>query len=308
MPFPPHYSFVRYLLAKKSLDDRSLNQRLWQRLPSLLRETSPARPLRILEVGGGIGSMATRLFEAGYVKHAAYTLVDSASDTVETVGAYLSAWASATRVELHTRPGPEFEIGRPGQTLSIRPVAADIDSFSQQEGYRRGFDLLLAHAFLDLLNLQAAVPTLLASLVSGGAFYFTLNFDGLTAFEPVIDADLDRRLIEAYHQSMDERLVNGSPSGDRYTGRRLLHVLKVAGAQEVDAGSSDWMVWPTRQTYPEDESYFLHFIIETINATLMRAGAISPGDLDRWVQHRHAQIDRGELFFIAHQIDYLGLV
>jgi hypothetical protein len=29
---------------------------------------------------------------------------------------------------------------------------------------------------------------------------------------------------------------------------------------------------------------------------------------DRWITERHAQIERGELVYIAHQLDFLGQV
>ena len=64
MIVPSNYSFPRYLAAKKSVDDRALNRRVWETLAQSLPAASPA-PLRVLEVGAGIGTMLERLLESG---------------------------------------------------------------------------------------------------------------------------------------------------------------------------------------------------------------------------------------------------
>ena len=55
------YSFSHYLLSKQSVDDRALNQHVYQHLQASL----PQGPLRIIEVGAGIGSMLIRLLKGG---------------------------------------------------------------------------------------------------------------------------------------------------------------------------------------------------------------------------------------------------
>ena len=65
MSIPITYSLLRYLAAKKSVDDRALNWQVWQHLVAALPRATPQQPLRILEVGAGIGSMVERLRAAG---------------------------------------------------------------------------------------------------------------------------------------------------------------------------------------------------------------------------------------------------
>jgi hypothetical protein len=50
----------------------------------------------------------------------------------------------------------------------------------------------------------------------------------------------------------------------------------------------------------------LHRIVETIAAELREHPEILPGPLSAWAGLRHQQIDRGELVYIAHQMDFLG--
>jgi hypothetical protein len=70
------------------------------------------------------------------------------------------------------------------------------------------------------------------------------------------------------------------------------------------------VVHPVAGAYPADEAYFLHFIVHTMHGALHDDPAIAdaPGieAFARWIAARHAQIDRGELIYIAHQLDFMG--
>src|SRR5262245_10469823 len=76
MPIPHTYSFARYLTAKKSVDDRALNQSVWQSLLAALPHATPEQPLQILEVGAGLGTMVERLVASPKLTHATYTAID----------------------------------------------------------------------------------------------------------------------------------------------------------------------------------------------------------------------------------------
>ena len=43
-------NFIRYLAAKKSVDDRALNRAVWDQLASVLKDAR--QPVKILEIGG----------------------------------------------------------------------------------------------------------------------------------------------------------------------------------------------------------------------------------------------------------------
>jgi spermidine synthase len=78
LSIPITYSLMRYLAARKSVDDRALNWRVWQRLIAALPRATPQQPLRILEVGVGIGSMVERFLAGDVLTHATYTAIDKA--------------------------------------------------------------------------------------------------------------------------------------------------------------------------------------------------------------------------------------
>ncbi|MFZ4848348.1 MAG: class I SAM-dependent methyltransferase [Caldilinea sp.] len=283
-------SFIRYLTAKRTVDDRALNRTVWQQLVQSVRslQKTQQQPLRVLELGAGAGTMVERLltwelFDAQAVH---YTLLDADP-----------ALLDAARTRLSTLP----------QWLQPSFVVADAVEYAEQENILP-HDLLIANAVLDLLDLPTALPALRRLVRGGGLFYFTINFDGATLLEPAIDPVLDAAIENAYHRTMDERILAGHPSGDSRTGRHLFTQLPAAGFTIQAAGSSDWVVFPQDGTYVADEAYFLHFIVHTMQSALHQHAELPAHAFASWIAARHAQIDQGKLVYIAHQLDFYGIV
>ena len=95
MPIPHTYSFARYLTAKKSVDDRALNQSVWQSLLAALPRATPEQPLQILEVGAGLGTMVERLVASAKLTHATYTAIDLEPALIAEARRRLPQWATA---------------------------------------------------------------------------------------------------------------------------------------------------------------------------------------------------------------------
>jgi SAM-dependent methyltransferase len=304
---PAEYSFLRYLAAKKGLDDRSLNRHVRETLSGHVLQRDKTAPLRVLEVGCGIGTMLERLLDWGILNLAAYTGIDLEAANLAEAGLRLRRYAAAQGAEL-SGEGGRFRYRRAQQSVSAEFAAVDLFHFLAREQGRAGWDLVVAHAFLDLVDLEATLPGLLGLLAPGGCFYFTLNFDGGTIFEPLIAPKLDPLIEILYHRSMDERRLEGRPAGSSRTGRRLFQHLKTAGATVLAAGSSDWVVFPGPDGYPGDEAYFLHFIIHTVHQALADHPELPQADLRAWVAERQAQIQRRELVYLARQLDFFGRV
>ncbi len=76
--------------------------------------------------------------------------------------------------------------------------------------------------------------------------WLTINFDGMTSLEPVIDAGLDAQIERLYHKTMDRRPTGG----DSRAGRHMFGHLRQAGAEVLAAGASDWVVYGTNGKYP----------------------------------------------------------
>jgi 2-polyprenyl-3-methyl-5-hydroxy-6-metoxy-1,4-benzoquinol methylase len=290
MQFQESYSFIRYLAAKKSVDDRALNRYVWDSLVNALAQRSSSEPLRILEIGAGIGTMIERAYAWNLVDGPViYTAIDAIEENIIEAEQRLTGFQANSGWQLHL------------ETI-------DLFDFLKREHGTRTWDVVIANAFLDLIDIQAWLPAILALAIPGGWFYFTINFDGLTAIEPAIEPAYDAVILDLYHQTMDTRLIDGNPSGDSCAGRHLFQYLRDAQADILAAGSSDWVVYPKASAYAADEAYFLHFLIHTIDSALHAHPMIDPVRFEEWVKQRHAQIDQHDLIYIAHQMDFFGSV
>jgi SAM-dependent methyltransferase len=308
MAIPTSYNFTRYLAAKKSVDDRALNRHVWQCLTQTMPPTAAGAPVQVVEIGAGIGTMVERLVEWGLLRRATYTAIDADPETIAEGRRRLPTWMVEHGFHVLEDTATRQRFDRHGQDLVVETEVVDFQRFVARTQGRRAWDLLIAHAVLDLLDLPSSLPTLLSLLRPGGLCYFTLVFDGATILQPEIDRRLDAQIEALYHQTMDQRCIAGGPSGDSHAGRHLFAHLRATGAEILAAGSSDWIIFAGPTGYPGDEAYFLHFIIHTISIALQGHPQLDPNHLTHWIAQRHAQIEAGSLVYIAHQLDFLGRV
>ncbi len=414
---PMEYSFPRYLLAKQTVDDRALNKDVLTALKSHLSTANirlsashqpsvPQSAFNVIEVGAGIGTMLTRLLRWNILPpNVDYTLVDEMPENIAFARQWLPQWAQENGYQVETLPDEtiHFSVSTSiPQSIFIHFKQSDVFDYirfsaSQSDSALRSSDasvahsvppsadLLIAHAFLDLLPMPESLPQLFSLLKPGGLAWLTINFDGVTTLEPpfrspdssalssdsdirfsdssVVDsasdiclstsrqpsipestaddlrlpdssaADLrlpdssaaglrfsdssvvdirlsapqsvpesvDSLIERLYHQTMDTRPTGG----DSRSGRHLFKHLAKAGAEILAAGASDWVVYPVKGQYPADEAYFLHFILHFFETSLANHPELDPHLLAEWLKQRRAQIERAELIYIAHQMDFL---
>lgn len=309
---PDTYTFQRYLAAKRTIDDRALNHHVWESLHSELTQCKAKHDLTMLEIGGGIGTMIERLLEDGRLTNTTYHLVDEQHDNIATASQcltqrYNTRQLPSTNTGFQLPPTQSLILTHaPSTHLNLHLYASDLFDFLNSAGPLSQVDLLLAHAFMDLVDIPSTLLLLTQSLQPGALLYFTINFDGTTILEPTIDTAFDAHIEAIYHRTMDERITAGKPSGDSHTGRHLYHQMQTANIHTIDAGSSDWVVIPHHRSYPHDEGYFLHFIINTMYGALRDHPDMDRPRFEQWIATRHTQIEQGELVYIAHQLDYLG--
>ena len=284
-------SFIRYLEAKRTVDDRALNTFVWRTLANKLPAATAERPLRVLEVGAGIGTMVERLVDQQMFGQTEYTALDENPLLI---------------AELHRRLPSRIRRGK--SDICLESFVGDALSFTTRDENKCAWDLLIAHAFLDLVDLPSALPNLLTCLKPGGLFYFSIVFDGATILQPEIDPIFDTHIEHLYHLAMDRRLNQGQPSGNSRSGRHLLSNLQQMDGILLAAGASDWVVYGGPNGYPADEAFFLHFIIHTIYTALRDHPELGPDRFSNWIAERHAQIEGGKLILVAHQLDFLGQV
>jgi hypothetical protein len=293
-------SFQRYLRAKRTVDDRALDRRL----VDALREALSARvratdgPLRVLEVGAGIGTMVARFVEweilpPGEVQ---YTAIDLQSENIEGFPRYIERWADCRSISVVERA--PLTLAGPDRRIEIEPTVAEAVEYVGRTDTE--YDLVVGAALLDILGLSNLEP-LLGSLAAGGHYYFPITFDGGTRFLPTHPAD--RAVERHYHAHMDAKAGGHSRAGGEALGR-----LQRMSGVSVDAAGSDWVVTPEDGTYPGEEAYFLRHILATIEGAVTET---TDGEFDalvEWLSRRRAQIDAGELVYLTHQLDLFGRV
>ena len=259
------HEFAHYLEAKRTVDDRALDRRVLERLR---RELEGVHAPAIVDVGAGIGTGLERFLEWNVVKEPAYTAVEQDAALVDIARARLDGRIERERVEF---------------------VTSTLADFASDNNFPR-FDLVMAHAFLDIVDLASALKNLVALARPGGLLYFPITFDGESLFEPAHEDD--ETILTRYHAAMNE-------IGNSRTGRRLFHALSSERVEVLEMGSSDWIVHPENGAYPNDEAFFLKFVIGMVEQTV---GETAEG----WASVRLQQIEDGQLLYIAHQIDCLA--
>jgi SAM-dependent methyltransferase len=303
---PREYSFPRYLAAKKTVDDRALNRQVLHVMGDSLQRLSNERPMKVLEIGAGIGTMIERMIEWDLISNVEYTAIDSELENIEHARQRLLDWAALNNMQI-VEKGYELKFSSKTTDVIVKLLDIDLFDFLDLNQGQGKWDLLVAHAFLDLVDVPSTLPKIFNLVNNGGLFYFSINYDGLTVLQPDIDHEFDEVVLELYHRTMEQRMLHGHQFGDRHTGRHLFQNIQTCGGKIIASGSSDWIVYPGSSGYNHDEAYFLHFIIHTIYRALDNHAELDDHRFEDWIRLRHDQIDRQDLVYIAHQLDYFGI-
>ncbi len=147
------YFFPRYLLSKQSVDDRALNRTVLDSLKANL----PTTPICIIEVGAGIGTMLWRLLRWNVVAKAVYVVVDEMAENIETAQEWIPCWAEDAGMNVERIAHDQLRVFDQAHDFQIRFEQTDVFDFIQKKPLPA--DLLIAHAFLDLLPLPESLLT-----------------------------------------------------------------------------------------------------------------------------------------------------
>jgi len=158
MTIPIDYSFTRYLAAKKTVDDRALNRHVWNTLRQALPDATQETPLRVLEIGAGIGTMVERVLEQNLLTHATYIALDAQADNIAEARRRMAQWAINQRFSMTDEGQNRIRLHRGAQNISLTLETIDVFDFITREQHRRTWDLLIAHAFVDLVDIPSTLP------------------------------------------------------------------------------------------------------------------------------------------------------
>jgi hypothetical protein len=241
--------------------------------------------------------MLRRLIRWDIIQHAEYVLVDESKENID----YASGWIRKFAMEagLSVAGSGMYKLRLFDNTRDIQIQMEHADAFEFAKTNNRPADLLIAHSFLDLIPLPESLTMLLT--LTNNLAWLTINFDGLTSLEPAVDPVLDERIERLYHETMNVRATGG----DSKSGRHMFGYLQHASAKILAAGASDWVVYAANGNYPNDEAYFLQYILNFFENVLRDHQALNADEFADWLKRRRAQIERGELVYIAHQLDFL---
>ena len=307
-----------YLAAKRSVDERALNRRVRDRFLSELADRHRGTdrgtvddPVRIVEVGAGIGAMVHRLAQWGSLPSSVtYRGVDVDERCIAAARDRVPAWLAAEGYDVDRRDGTVVARADGGPNRDERRLAVSFevaDAFSIVDDA----DAVIAAAFLDLVDLERALGHLRDLLRDGGLLYAPITFDGGTTFGPA--HPLDDRIERLYHHHMDE--IREQP-GSSTAGRELLESTSRAGADDASdaafevlaAGSADWVIRPRNGGYPADERTVLAFVLETIADALVDypPGTLEPAALEQWLETRRSQLADDRLGLVVHHLDVVA--
>ena len=228
---------------------------------------------------------------------AEYVMVDEDEGNIEYASEWIPRWAEEAGLSVERSGNRHLRLFNGSRDVLLHLEQADVFEFIRRNN--EPADLLIAHAFLDLLPMPESLAMLMS--LTHNLAWLTINFDGVTTFEPTIDAALDAKIERLYHESMDTRPTGGSST----SGRHMFEHLRMTGMEILAAGASDWVVHAVDGKYPGDEEYFLHHILHFFEESLKDNKELDKGSLVNWLRERRIQIKRGELVYISHQMDFL---
>ncbi len=300
---------------KRTVDDRALNDRVWSAFVDGLAEfgdsgETSTEPVRVLEIGGGIGTMVARLAERDALPPSvSYRLIDldernigyareHLPERLETLGYDVEQETSSVVARSTDEQGAD-------RTLEVHLETGDaFEAPDRKDGHPEA-DAVIASAVLDVVDLEHALSRIPNLLRERGLLYAPITYDGTTAFSP--RDRLDDRLMELYNRHMDE--IRDRPGSSR-AGRELFAALDRPDTEFdlLEVGGSDWIVRPDDGTYPAEEKAFLRELLETIDGALTAypATTLTPTDRQRWIEARRTQLERGELGLLARHLDALA--
>lgn len=303
-------TYIDYLESKKEVDDRSLNRRVFEQFRKALDAIQRKRPVRILEIGAGTGTMLERLTERAVLRNAQYTAVDLNPEFLSHIPPRMEKLTTRIgweRSPAHTDANTtRLTIQSESHQVEIEVIPADIFEFIAQSQQQNRWDMVLAHTVLDIFPLRRVLQQIFTVLRPGGFYYFTLNYDGMSRLLPTVDEQLDRLIERRYHHTMDERKFDGLPIAGRFCGRQLLTYLPEFHAPPAAIGCSDWIVHPGKRGYSKDTETFLTFMIYTIQDALRTDPELNQTRFAEWIDTRYSQVDNHTLTLIAHQLDFFG--
>lgn len=239
---------------------------------------------------------AIRAWTARHPRARAPVVVDLGSGTGAALGR-VRRWLAPREIEAYAVDQDATLLERTttsGQHWFAVPVVGDLlEPLDIRGGPPDGtVDLVVGHALADLLPLDRLAARTAALVRPGGLVHLALAYDGLTAFSPVADADIEQAILAAYHRHMDRPALDTPNYGGSKAGRRLGPALASAGLEILSDAPS---VWQVRADHGARGHLVLARLIRFVVEAVREIGGVSTGDLTCWEQDRRTALTEGAL-------------
>ena len=315
-------SYQDYLESKRHVDLVCLNRRvsgLFRRLFSSIRNP------RVLDAGTGTGLAIRRLIAFGFNGDAEVWGVEIDEESCAFALGRVERELRRRNYLIGARGGGRNERGNnheneacgdrwiegsgEGGNVAVRILREDFlgDLLPARVGGTL-FDCVTAHAFMDMVPIDAAILRARRLLLDRGIFYSTINYDGLTRLIPEYsDRSFEDELLRFYDGTMDARRRNGEPTGGSKTGSLIVGALRKCGFSVLDCGPSDWRVFPRGGRYGRGERTFLAYLLRLIERENRKNPEVRAGRVDEWIGERLRAVEEGRLSLFTHQTDVLAV-
>lgn len=268
-----------------------------------MNELSGRDSLEWLDVGTGTGAMLRRILQIKHNGTMRLTGLDIEFGLLEIAENEIAAILESNGFAIEKLIG-HLNAERGADYIDFQPVCMPLSEF--RSAHNR-YDVITAHAFMDLVPLRQTLAGFHGGLKPGGLFYTTINYDGETVvFPPYPDSEFEDALLQTYDASMEARRLNGSETGGAKCGRRLYGELLSAGFEIVIYGSSNWNITPCYGAYFDEDHIVLDRLLDWISSEGRSNPVLNPEKLDRWLACRRRQLQMQMLGIIVHQIDVLA--
>ncbi|GAB4521888.1 MAG: hypothetical protein Fur0018_02920 [Anaerolineales bacterium] len=277
---------LRFILARKSVDDRAINRYVFGILArEIARRPADTPSVRILDIHGQAGVMLTRLLEWRLFERARYTQL-TGDTPPDIILHWWRMWCKTWNTTPEQKKENVFILRQGSRRARVRLRPEDITACLSDLHPTR-YDLIIAH---DTPALPDILPGLLPALKPGGFLYATANLNGLPHFSPAMPQD---DLLQDL-------------TGQYAAGRRLIPALRENGLRLFAIGASDAIIHPDHTgAYPGDEAFYLHSRITQL-ADVLRTTDAPPDALQTWLSARQQHLQTGSLYLFAPQYDLLA--
>ncbi|MCD6681225.1 MAG: class I SAM-dependent methyltransferase [Burkholderiaceae bacterium] len=294
--------FADFLDAKFDLDERSLAADVRRDCFDAIAQRDR---LRCLDIGSGTGAMPLRLLDGCTgVRSIDIVALDRDERLLARARRKLAAYLQQRGFDRLHGNEDRLEARDAHRRIGLHFRCCDVARFEPRAGER--YDLVTAHAFMDLVPMRPLLARIADWLAPGGLFYATLNYDGQTTLFPsYADEAFEAALLRRYDQSMEERRVGDQPTGGAWSGRRLHARLSEAGFDVLAWGSSDWNLVPRRGQLRGSDEVVLAVLLGALKRE--NEAHCDARRLDAWHRDRCLQLGAGRLGAIVHQIDVLAV-